>query len=250
MRITGLNIILGLTALSIMAVSCKKDEQQQQASVGFKMRAVDTQSGLKNTGGETGSQELLPITWETAWVVVNKLEFKAEFHDSIVEGEGAGSYEVKLEWKGNKTLDLMTEPEVFAYINLPDGYYDKVELEVESHEVMNDGINFYLAGTITAALGEIPIVIEVSDSFEAEAEMKDWIINTEEQSFYEGLLEISLERLFSGISIIDLENAELTDGTIIISANSNTSLYAIIVENLHGDMECDHDGGDDDDDDD
>ena len=239
MKKTNLNILVWLFILPFIFYACKKDEP---SSVGFKMKAVDTQSqGLKSTGAAA----VLPLTWDTALIVVSKLEFEAEYHES--NDQGSSEVKVKLEWEGNMTVDLMAEPQVFATIELPDGTYDEIELKVKSKEMPgSDNPNFYLAGILTTDIATVPIVLIVDDDFEIETKVEDWVINTQNGSFFDGIIEISLAQLFNGISLLDLSNATLVDGRIVISSSVNAGLYAKIVGNIGSSGDCDHNGEDDD----
>ena len=112
------------------------------------------------------------------------------------------------------TLDLLAEPQVFATFELPDGTYDEIELKVKSKEIPGSGDpNFYLAGELTIPGGIMPIALIVNDDFEIETKVEDWVINTQNGSFYSGLIEISLQQLFEGISIQELIAADLVKWT-------------------------------------
>lgn len=241
MKTNKVHILIGLFVLPIIFHACKKDEP---SSVGFKMKAVDTQS--QNLKSSEATAEL-PLTWDTALMVVSELEFEAEYHES--SAQGSSEVKVKLEWEGNMTVDLMAEPQVFATIELPDGTYDKIELKVKSKEMSSLGNpNFYLAGNLTTAIATVPIVLIVNDDFEIETKVEDWVINTQNGGFFDGLIEISLKQLFDGITLLELSSATLVDGRIVISSSVNADLYAEIMGNIGSSGSCDDDDDDDDDD--
>jgi hypothetical protein len=221
--------------------SCKKNDP---SSLGFKMKAVDTGvNNLKDSDGSATGLAVLPLSWDTAWIYVSKVEFEAEFDEHSDSLGGNGSFEVKFEWKGNQLINLLGEPQVFATLDLPDGLYDEIELKVKSEEQgITGNPNFYLSGLYGSGVGDLRVVLLVSEDFEIGNEFEDWVINTENVSFYDGLLEISLQQLFNGISSSDLENSEISNGRILISETSNRDIYEKVFENLKTNMDCDHDG--------
>ena len=103
---------------------------------------------------------------------------------------------------------------------------------------------------LTTDIATVPIVLIVDDDFEIETKVEDWVINTQNGSFFDGIIEVSLAQLFNGISLLDLSNATLVDGRIVISSIVNAGLYAKIVGNIGSSGDCDHNGDDDDEGDD
>lgn len=240
MKKNNVYLLTGLLVLPFIFHACKKDDPN---TIGFKMKAVDTSS--QSLKSPVAAAEL-PLTWDTALMVVSELEFEAEYHESNAQGNSKAK--VKFEWEGNMTVDLMADPEVFATIQLPDGTYDEIELKVKSKEMSNSGDpNFYLAGNLTTPIATTPIVLIVNDEFEIKTKVKDWVINTQNGSFFDGLIEISLVRLFDGITLPELSGTTLVDGRIVISSSVNAGLYAKIIENIGSSGHCDQDDDDDDD---
>jgi hypothetical protein len=179
--------------------SCKKNDP---SLLGFKMKAVDTGvNNLKDSEGSATGLAVLPLAWDTAWIYVSKVGFEAEFDEHSDSLGGNDSFEVKFEWKGHQLINLLGEPQVFATIDLPDGLYDEIELKIKSEkQEITGNPNFYLSGLYGSVAGDLRVVLLVSEDFEIGNEFEDWVINTENVSFYDGLLEISLQQLFNGIS--------------------------------------------------
>lgn len=241
MKKNNVFVLIGLFVIFLTFQACKKDDP---SSLGFKMKAVDTGSqNLKSTGAIT----VLPLAWDTALIVVSELEFEAEYHES--NSQGSSEVKVEYNWEGNMTLDLLAEPQVFATFDLPDGTYDEIELKVQSKEMPGSGDpNFYLSGTFNIPEATIPIVLIVNEDFEIETKVEDWVINTQNGSFYNGIIEISLGQLFNGVTFQELVAAELVNGRIVISSSVNVGLYVKIMENIGSSGDCENDGDDDDDD--
>ncbi len=224
-----------------LLTSCKKDES---SSIGFKMKAVDNGTSFQKSSANSA---LLPIEWDTATIVVSKVSFEAEFENKVSDSGWHESYEVEYKWQGRQRIDLLADANVFATIDLPPGVYDEIELKVKSEELVSPEPNFYLSGLYLAGTGNVRVTFIVHDDFEMKQEVEDWVITVENGTLYDSMLEISLQLLFSGIGLIDLENAIVTDGRILISASNNIALYNKILENLKTNMNCDHDGNEDDD---
>ena len=240
MKTSKLYLISGLLIYAMVFFGCRKEEPSK---VSFKMKALENQSQNMKSSASTTE---LGLTWDTAWIIVSKLEFEAKFRENTAEENI--SMIVNYQWEGNKMIDLLAEPEVFALIELPDGTYDEIELKVQSKEQSNpDQPNFYLTGNLTEKLEVFPIVLIISEDLEIETEVEDWIIQTENTNFFTGMIEISLQKLFDDITVLELTSAVMIDGRIIITSEINANLYEKILENLSTNMECDGDEDDDDD---
>jgi len=66
----------------------------------------------------------------------------------------------------------------------------------------------------------------------------DSVVEVQSNHVYTTMLGIDLKRLTAGITSNMLNNAEIVQGTITISANSNTDLYDKILGNLKDMMSC------------
>lgn len=234
MKTQRILFIAGILAIGMTIHSCKKENHS--SGVGFKMKATGTQfnPGVLKSAGNTS---LLALTWDTANIIVNKLELEAKYK-SFTDSTSL-SMKVDYEWHGNQTLDLLGEPPVFATLDLPDGIYEEIEMKVLSRAQLTSGIpNFYLAGSLTADTVVYPVLLMVTDDFTIGTEVEDWEINSQTGGYYDGLITLSLQQIFSDITLDDLMGAELINGRIIISSDVNKDLYSRILSNMHRDGEC------------
>lgn len=238
MKTKRILFVSGLLVLSVVIHSCKKDDP---SAVGFKMKAKDTNYNLGWMKSATNSTTL-PITWDTASIILNRLEFEAEYKQ--LTDSSSLSLEVEYKWQGNQTIDLLAMiPPVFASLDLPDGIYREIELKVISKESATPAIpNFYLEGRLSTDVDVFPIVLLVRDDFTVKTEVHDWEINSQSGNSYDGLIELSLQQVFSNISVDDLMGAQLVNGRIVISSSVNSDLYEKILENLGDSGECHHEG--------
>jgi hypothetical protein len=233
MKRINIYLPMGMLILVLLAFSCKKDEKP---TVGFSMKATEatTQTGNQPLL-QSGSDEILPLEWNVAWIYITHLDFRAEYY-GFSDLLGKNSYpDVHIEWMGNQKVDLLANPVTFGNIELPQGNFKHFELEMTSSRFGYTGTpNFFLSGTYGPAIGGTPISVAVTRQFELELNYNgDEDISTNDAYLFEGLISVSLSHVFHGITAEELDNAELTDGWILISATQNTNLYNKILENLH-----------------
>ena len=235
-----MNFILSISMLILMitAIGCKKDEK---SSIGFSMKAVDSnapaqtsqQSGQNPDDEGPVNDEHLALAWDVAWIYITQIQFSAELIQFASLEEIKGNPYVHYEWQGNQKVDLLAEPRIFAYLELPDGHYQNIELQLTSSR-LSDAFepNFYLAGRYGPLFGSTPIVVEITQKFSMQMKMEEGTVDAGSPTFFDGMIEMSLENAFSGISSQELDDAELIDGVILISATSNQDLYVKILANL------------------
>lgn len=224
-----------LFVLAIVMVSCKKDSN---SSVSFSMKAAEADAPPRLADVPSIGpvhDNVLPLEWNTAWIYITKLDFTAEYFN-FTDAQGEVKYpDVHIEWQGNEKVDLMSEPKMFANIVIPDGRLKNFNLIMTSSRFgyMNEP-NFYMSGTYGPAFGGTPISVSVTQQFDMNYTYngEEWI-NTSDGTLFEGLLQMSLSSVFNGITATDLDNAEITDGWILISSEHNQDLYTIILANLN-----------------
>ena len=231
-------LALVMLILALVVTACKKDEQ---TSVGFSMKATGTSApdqASKQPIVGTEIQEQLALKWDVAWMYITQLEFNARYNSFSTEDDNEKHPDIHLVWQGNQKVNLLEEPKIFADLELENGLYDEISLQLTSSRITGTyGPNFYLSGMFGPVLGGTPIAVSVTKSFKMMMKFEDWTINTEKDEFYNGLIEISLNHVFNGITTAELAMAERFDGWILIDAMHNTGLYARILANLQVDSE-------------
>lgn len=226
---TGISSTL-LMVLFLLIVGCKKESSQS----GVNMKIKTT--GSSRTGGRISAVDISgrttgSITWTEGFASVSEIEFEAEKEDEDDETE--------FKSKTQQRIDLFSPLASLGFINVPPGLYEEVEFEVHLAPTGSSPA-LELRGTYNA----IPVVFRLNDSFEVEAEFED--ITIPPDADINAIVSLNLDMLTSGISDAVLDAATLTNGEIIISANSNVALYRIIMTNFNkiDDVEVDDDNDD------
>jgi len=258
---TEKRLLIVFALMAVIFVSCSDDEDinsDGESVFGVRIEALNTnftlpvKSSLKSAAVDSES-----IAWDSAHLVVSEIKFEAELK-SLVTGED--SIEIEYKWHGPEMVDLLNNELTMGNFVLQPGYYDEIELKVtgEQEDAGDDPV-FYLAGTYTNDSGTTPIVVMVSHDVYFKTE-KENVEVTEEEIDYTSIIQLYLDELMADVDVADLDAAELVDGVLLISSDSNTGIYQTIVGNLehdqrthykhkHHDDDDEHDGDDDHDDD-
>lgn len=228
---------LGMIILLIFAIACKKDEQ---TSVGFMMKAVETHAPVNSSNQQppevSDNVDHLQLDWSTAWIYITRLQLIAEYY-GISAIDGKNKYpDFTYEWQGIQKIDLLKEPRIFATMELPEGVFKHLELTMTSQVFgTRDDPNFFLSGHYGPMIGGVPISVLVTQEFEMNFVYNEGDeISTDEGEIFKSMVEVSLDQVFEGITPRELDQAELTDGWLIISQDHNTGLYEKILSNLTG----------------
>jgi hypothetical protein len=224
MKTTIIAILSFVTVL--MVTSCSKDSTgPSTASIGVKMQATNKSFFLlKSTALTTPS-----FVWDSSFVIVSKIELEAEKQKSEMSGDPS---EVHLEWNGPVKIDLFRLNSVIANIPLQPGIYHEVSVKFNSYNSDAGSLpDFYLSGTYTNNDGTaIPIVFIVNEDFEFRVKLEGSTLDGVND--YTSLINMNLALLFAGVQSAELDGASLTNGKLIISNTSNSSLYESIIANF------------------
>ena len=198
-----------------MAVSCKKSKNA--GSVSFQLRTQN-----KNATIVAGRMQSGTLNWTSGSVFVEKIDFEAEKDDDM---------EWELESRVRRKIDLFGSVSQLGEIQLAPGRYDEVEVELDLGSPAGDTAVVLRGSYVNSAGTNIPVVFFIREAVELEAEAENVVLTgTEEYSF---LTTFNLAQLTSGISQSQLNNATLSNGVLVISANSNSSLYSKLLSNLN-----------------
>lgn len=252
-------IASGLLAIIALA-ACKKNGVSPSSSasgpqLSFQMKADNSTSLAASTSGLTTNSFTIPgLTFTSA--VANISQFKLEATKNGVETE--------ISTRNLPAVDLFALSPAIANASITPGTYTHVEIKVELKKV-NDPFSIPLTvkGTFTNSSGQAtPFELDLNDNVEIKGEAGN--VTVTDTTNFSAIIHLHLPRLESGITANDLDNGTLTNGVLIISANSNTSIYRRILENLansgeaelrhghddrgddHGDDNGDHGNGGDD----
>jgi hypothetical protein len=266
-KLSGLVLLLG-----IAVVSCSKNDLiiPSGSSVNLKIQASSklqpVARALLATGVENASAN--SFAWDTCLMVVSKIELEAEKHEgnghksgtakdnsnSMNDGNsgegksdntgtkadhGGGhdgftsdSSSVSFEWRGPKKVDLFNLTAVTGNITLDPGTFNNVELKIQSFKVdAGSDPLFYLTGDYTNASSTVRrIKIIINEDFELKIKNLDTLSLGQN---FTSLIKVNLVQLMSNISQAELDNADLTNGKLIISSTSNVALYTKVKTNFH-----------------
>jgi hypothetical protein len=219
-----IKLLSAIAILGMVLISCKK-ESTSTSLLGVKVKATNsTFSVLKSVSATTPA-----FVWDTCFLNVSEIEFKAKKHESEQSGD---STTVRYKWQGSKKVDLLSINSLIGEISLQPGVFEEVELEVQAQKISAGTTPvFYLAGSYTDANNvKVSVVVVVNEDFKFKVEKEGAVLKGVND--YSALVNINLAQLMNGISQSDLSSAILSGGRIVISSASNTSLYSKISANI------------------
>lgn len=263
-----INLLSGLVLITgITVVACNKTPfNPTSSSLSFKIQA--------NTRSQAVSKDLSvtnltnsSFVWDTALMVVSKIEVEAEKENNSNEsgtlgntmttrdggsgsendgnsgsdkngnsnaGEDHGNNDsVNFEWRGPKTVDLFNLNTVIGGVTLVPGTFANVSINIKSFK--SDAPSsplFYLTGNYTNTTGAVKrINIVINQDFEFRINKTDTLNFAHD---FTSIVKMNLVMLLSGVTQTELDNADLTNGKLVISSTSNVTLFERILRNLHG----------------
>lgn len=186
---------------------------------------------LRNSGNIGARTLNTGVDITSGFIQIKKLELETAGID-----ENGNEFERELELKF-KEIKKITFDEFDAgvdfFINIPAGNYEEIEFEIDLIDNRQQP-SIQLDGTFTYSDGRsVPLKLEVygndEDDYDFEVELESR--NDDDLFFLDGvnnplaLFQIDAAAWFSTISSTEWENAQLTDGVLIINKNTNKSIY-------------------------
>jgi len=241
------NLKTGTIAAIMLAVivfaACKKNSVSPSATTGpqlsFQMMADNNASlaAASNNALQTNALSTgIPGLTITA-AVANISKFKLEAKKNGVETE--------IITKNLSNVNLFALSPSIANVTILPGTYTEVELRVDLDRSNTDSLPLKLNGTFTNSGGKvIPFEFDLNNNVEIKAEAENIVIT--DTTNFAAIVHMHLPKLEAGITAADLDAATLTNGILVISNSSNTSLYRRILDNFGacGESEFRHDHGD------
>jgi len=224
-----------LIALALGLVACKKDTNTTPgySTLDIKIQALNKSYSLpvNNSGTKSASADSTFITWDTARMIVSRVKYEAELNSLITRHD---SIKISYEWNGPLEINLFDTNISIGNFILQPGYYDEIELKVNGskHDAGGKPI-FYLHGIYTMNdTTSLPIIVIVNEDIMFKTEKDSVEVTATDNSDFTSIIQLKLDLLLADIQIPALDNATLTNGAILISADINTELYQIIMRNL------------------
>jgi len=252
-RIKVLPFLLAL--ITVGFISCQEDEVTNTgpSTLDVKLVALNKSYSLPVNKSMTKSAaaESPSLSWETVEMLVSEVELEAEMKSMVTDED---SIEIEFRWNGPQLVDLLDSTISFGNFSLQPGLYDEIELTIEGDDDdAQSGPVFYMSGNYTHANDEmVPIVVEVFDYIELKTEKERVELNESNMDLI-SYIKLYLDELFAGITPTDLDGATITDGVLVISNDTNSGLYDVILDKLtdehdsdywHDDDKYDHDDDD------
>lgn len=216
-------ITLLIVLTGIAFTSCKKDPSSTSLEV--KINAINNSFPiLKATSATTPS-----LVWDTCFMNVSKINLEAEIKENETSTVAT---KIDYNWKGLKKIDLFSVNSIIGNIILTPGLYDKISLKISAYKAdVGTSPVFYLSGNYKNANGiNIPIIVIVNENLEFKIAKDDTKLNAIYN--YSSMLKLNLTLLMSNILQSELDGALLSNGKIVISTSSNSSLLVKIKGNF------------------
>lgn len=186
---------------------------------------------LKNTGNSGARILNSGITVQSGFLQIKEIELETE---GVDENGNEFEREIKLKFKEIKKIDFNGfDSGVDFFINIPAGNYKEIEFEIDLIDDRNKP-SIQLEGTFTYQDGRsVPMRLQVfgndDDDFdfnvELEAEDDDDLFFLKGLNNPLALFQIEAKGWFSNVSTLEMENAELTAGVLLINKDKNKAIY-------------------------
>ena len=236
------SLILALFAIGFVACVDDGITNSGPSTLDVKIEALNKSFSLPvNTSGNksalTGNTS---IEWDSAHLMISYVKFEAELKSLITRRD---SIEISYKWSGPQVADLF-HPEVsFGNFLLQPGFYDEIEISVKGEKEDAKAADipvFYMHGMFTGSTATLPVELVVNHDIAFKTE-RDSVEVTEDNLEIISYIQLYLDELMTEINPDDLDNAQLTNGVIVISAESNQKIYWTIMKNLVKKQQCYHD---------
>ncbi|MCS5489239.1 hypothetical protein [Algoriphagus limi] len=228
------NYQLVTIAVLVSLFSCGEKEEPVAIGSGDIQLGI----GVKLSNSSTPNGRILEqgVRITSGFLQVKEVELEVEGRDDNGEFEREVSYRFPEIKKIN--FDEFSS-DVDFFINIESGNYEEIEFEIDLIDHRSEP-SIFLEGTFGKSDGStIPLRLEVygddDDDLDFELELEgddDKLFYIDEINNPLALMEINAENWFSGISQSELEDAEFTDGVLVISRDINSSIYYRILKKI------------------
>lgn len=233
-----------LVALTLGFFACQKDQNSTftgNSNLGIKLQAVNKSFALPvvTIGTKSASIATSSLAWDTAHMVVSGITYEAKLKSLKAHRD---SIEITYKWKGPQEINLLDTTITLGNFTLTPGFYDEIELKVDgSKQAAGLKPVFYLHGVYTKAdVSKIPVKVVVNEDIYFKTEKDSVTVTAADNTDFASVIQIYLDQLMTDIQLDALDNATLTNGILVISADKNRELYQIIMHNLGKDHHSRH----------
>lgn len=203
---------------TVLFSACNKDKRYEanggQTQLAYQLQVANaaTSSQQRSTAGT--------IVWTSGFANPVKIKFEAKQDNSKLEYEA----------KNVGTIDLFAPDAItFGNFTLSPGTYNEIELKMYFSK-WNDMPALELNGQYNGPNLSAPVMLEVDASFDIKTEQKDVVID--EGMSYISTTTIDLAAYTAGVTDAMWQQADLSNGVIVISKTSNENIYYKILSNI------------------
>lgn len=225
-----------LVALTFGFFACQKDQNNSStgnSNLGIKLQALNKSFTMPVApiGTKSASLATSALAWDTAHMVVSGINYEAKLKSLITHHD---SIEISYKWKGPQEINLLDTTITLGNFILTPGFYDEIELRVDgSKQAAGSKPVFYLHGVYTKAdVTTIPVRVIVNENISFKTEKDSVTVTAADNTDFASVIQIYLDQLMANIQPASLDNATLTNGILVISADKNRQLYLIMLKNL------------------
>lgn len=215
-----------LVIATASVVSCIQEENvpmfgQGEGKMGIALRL---NNGLSSSTNARIANSNLRLT--NGFIQIKELELDVEGRDS--RGEFEKEIEIDFDDIKKVTFDEF-DRSVDFFINIPEGDYKEIEVELDLIEYKNEP-SIHIEGVYNNDGTDIPVRFqyfgdEIDFEVEIESEDDDNYFKIDRVNNPLALFEINALNWFSQITDAEFNNAEITGGVIVLSRQSNKALY-------------------------
>jgi hypothetical protein len=237
-----LYLIAAALGSSLFLTDCNKNKEDAAAAGSSRITYQITTSGQTSETGrvavsdgdnDASRRDRLSIHWTGGHIFVSEIKFsgKGKKHDKDDDHDNRGNDDKKVECKSKIThsFDLSNLIATLGSISIPADTYNNIEFTV-SLVPMGTTAAFALTGSFDRNGVTIPVEIRFDVPVEFSFQIPDSInFNAD----FTALGTLNLDQLLSGITSQMISSAIFSNGKIIISSNSNVTMFKIIFNGMH-----------------
>ena len=198
--------------------SCKKDNSAgvpsstSTSQMSFGINSDNATTNFSALGG--ASSGAAAITWTSGMANISGFRLEAT----------KKGFQIEIRSNNLTNVDLFAINPSLVGATIDTGVYTQIEVRVELSQSSNGTLPLTLKGNFTNSGGTvIPIELDFNDNAEIRAEASNVTIDS--KTDITSIVTMHLNKLLAGVSANQLNNATLTNGTLIISSSSNTVIY-------------------------
>lgn len=229
--------VLAFSSLSIFS-SCSSEDEVPAFGTGDGKIGIAFVLNNSNVQSLNARVENAAFVIEKGFIQIKELELDLEGRNET------GTFEKEMEIKFNDIKKISFnefDKSVDFFMNIPEGEYKEIELELDLIDYRNEP-SIYFEGQFTNLEGvTTPFKFEhFGDEIDFEVE-----IDGDDDNYFRvdrinnplALFQMNAVNWMKNLTIAEMNNAQRTNGVILISRNSNSAIYEKIRQNIEASSE-------------